>query len=266
MLTQEHTTMHATSPRILSALSTLLLAGVLGMAATPVQAGDWFGSKTVAGSGNPSSVKRELAPFHGIAVDLHGKIELVQGNAESVVVEADDNHLPLIETVVTNGQLRIRTLKGFNLPGSAKLKVTVHMRNIDKLSMAGSADMTAARLSSPKLASNIAGSGTITIKDLQSDDLSVSIAGSGRFEAQGTAKAMDVSIAGSGDVSAAKLSTQDATVSIAGSGDAVVWVRKALSVSIAGSGDVRYYGEGNLREASTMGSGRVKQLGASPPV
>ena len=94
----------------------------------------------------------------------------------------------------------------------------------------------------------------------------MSIAGSGSFEAQGTAKAMDVSIAGSGDVSTAKLSTQDVKISIAGSGDAIVWVRKALSVSIAGSGEVRYYGEGNLREASTMGSGRVKQLGATPPV
>ena len=258
--------MHSTSPRILSAFSALLVAGVLGMAVTPVYAGDWFGGKTVAGSGKASSVKRELAPFHGVALDTHGKIELIQGNTESVVVEADDNHLPLIETVVTNGQLRIRTAKGFNLPGSAKVKVTVYMRNIDKLSLAGSADLTAARLLSPKLAGNIAGLGTITIKELQSDDLAISIAGSGRFEAQGTAKALDVSIAGSGDVSTAKLSTQDATVSIAGSGDAVLWVRKALSVSIAGAGEVRYYGEGNLREASTMGSGRVKQLGTSPPV
>jgi hypothetical protein len=262
----EHATMHSTRPRILSAISALLLAGALGMAVTPAHAGDWFGGKSVAGSGKASSVKRELTPFHGVAVDIQGKIELIQGNTEGVVLEADDNLLPLIETVVTNGQLRIRTVKGVNLSGSPKIKVTVHMRNIDKLSLAGSADLTAARLTSPKLAGNIAGSGTITIQDLQSDDLSVSIAGSGRFEAQGTAKAMDVSIAGSGDVSTAKLSTQDATVSIAGSGDAVVWVRKALSVSIAGSGEVRYYGEGNLREASTMGSGRVKQLGASPPV
>lgn len=253
-------------PRILSALSALALAGVLGLMVSPAQAGDWFGGKTMAGSGNASSAKRELAPFHGVAVDLHGKVELIQGNTEGVVVEADDNLLPYIETVVRNGQLRIRTAKGINLPGNAKIKITVHARNIDSLSLAGSADLTAARLASPKLTGSIAGSGSITIKELQSDDLSVSIAGSGRFEAQGVAKAMDVSIAGSGDVSTAKLSTQDAKVSIAGSGDALLWVRKGLSVSIAGSGDVRYYGEGALRDASTMGSGRVKQLGATPPV
>lgn len=266
MPTKKANTMHNTRPRILSTIPALVLAGALGLMVSPAHAGDWFGGKTVAGSGIAGSVKRELAPFHDISVSLHGRIELIQGNTEGVVVEADDNLLPLIETVVSGGQLRIRTAKGVNLPGNAKIKVTVHVRNIDKLSLAGSADLTAARLASPKLAGSIAGSGSITIKDLQSDDLSVSIAGSGSFDAQGNAKAMDVSIAGSGDVSTAKLSTQDVKVSIAGSGDATVWARKALSVSIAGSGEVRYYGEANLRDASTRGSGRVKQLGATPPV
>jgi hypothetical protein len=106
----------------------------------------------------------------------------------------------------------------------------------------------------------------LTIKDLQSDSLSVSIAGSGRFEAQGTAAVMDVSIAGSGDVIAPRLSAQDVNVNIAGSGDATVWARKALSVSIVGSGNVRYYGDATRGNSSTMGSGRVKQLGSSPPV
>lgn len=258
--------MQTSYPRILSAITSLLLAGVLCLAITPVHAADWFGNKTVTGSGKPSSAKRELAPFNSIAVDLHGKIELIQGNTEGVVVEADDNLLPLIETVVSNGQLRIGTVKGMNLPGSAKIQVTVYARNVDTLSLSGSADLTAARLSTSKLAGNIAGSGSIKIKDLQSDNLTVSIAGSGSFEAQGIAKTMKVNIAGSGDVNTAKLSTQDAKVSIAGSGDATLWVRQALSVSIAGSGDVRYYGEGTLRNASTMGSGSVKQLGTAPPV
>ena len=258
--------MHATAPRILSTLSSLVLIGATVLTAAPAQAGDWFGSKTVAATGRTSSVNRELAPFHHIAVNLQGKIELIQGNTEGAVVEGDENHLPLVETTVTNGKLNIRLAKGVALPSNAKIKVTVHVRNVDSLSLSGSGDLSAARLSAPKLASSIAGSGTITITDLQSDDLKVSISGSGSFEAQGAAKAMAVSIAGSGDVSTSKLSVQEVKVSIAGSGDAILWVRQALSVSIAGSGDVRYYGEGTLRNASTMGAGSVKQLGNAPPV
>ena len=156
--------------------------------------------------------------------------------------------------------------KGVSLSGKSKIKVTVNVRNINSLAVTSSADISAERLQSPKLAGSIAGSGKIMIKDLQSDDLSISIAGSGRFEAQGVAKSLDVNIAGSGDVSTAKLSTQDAKVSIAGSGDATLWVLKGLSVSIVGSGLVRYYGDGTLRGSSTVGSGRVKQLGSAPPV
>lgn len=258
-----HTTVHTA---LASVLSLLALAGALALPSAPAQASWEFGTKNVVGSGHASSVRRDLAAFHEIGVNLPAKIELVQGDSEAIVIEADDNLLPLIETVVTNGELTIRPVKGVNLKGNSRIKITLNVRNVDKLSLASSADVSAARLTAAKLASSIAGSGRITIQDLQSDTLSVSIAGSGRFEAQGAAKTMDANIAGSGDISASKLSAHDVKISIAGSGDATVWVRKGLTVSIAGSGNVRYYGEGALRDSSTMGSGHVKQMGSAPPV
>lgn len=259
-------TLHSTTRRNFSSiLSALAVVALLSPAVSPAQGWE-FGAKTVAGSGHASSAKRELAAFHEIAVSLPCKIELVQGNSEGVAIEADDNLLPLIETVIKGGELSIRPVKGIKLSGNTTIRITVYARTVDNLSLSSSANLTAARLVSPKLVGSIAGSGRITIKDLQSDALSISIAGSGRFEAQGAAKAMEVDIAGSGDVSVAKLSVQDVKVSIAGSGDANLWVRKSLTVSIAGSGDVRYYGEGTLRDSSIMGSGRVKQVGSAPPV
>lgn len=259
--------MHTHSRSSLASIfSALALLGVLAVSSAPAQASWVFGSKTVTGSGHASSVQRELVAFHEIAVSLPAKLVLVQGNTESIAIETDDNLLPLIETVVKNGELIIRAVKGVNLSNNTPIKITVNVRNVDGLSLASSAEVSAARLMAPKLSNSIAGSGRITIKDLQCDELSVSIAGSGRFEAQGAAKAMEVDIAGSGDVVVPKLSVQDATVSIAGSGDATLWVRKGLTVSIAGSGNVRYYGEGTLRDASLMGSGRVRQMGSAPPV
>jgi len=253
-------------PAIATGFSALLVACLLAVAPAPAHAWDLLGNKAVVGSGQVSSVQRDLAPFHQIAVDLPCKVELVQGTSEAVAIEADDNLLPLIETVVKNGQLTIKPAKGVNLSSRSNIRLTVHVRTVDGLSLAGSADLSATRLVSPKLSTSIAGSGSMAIKDLQSDALSVSIAGSGRFEAQGTAAVMDVSIAGSGDVKAPRLSAREVNVNIAGSGDATVWARKALSVSIVGSGDVRYYGDATRSDTSTLGSGRVKQLGISPPV
>ena len=238
---------------------------MLGFA--PAQANAWnlFTDKTVAGSGHTAMEKRELATFQKIAVELPCKVELVQGSSENITIEADDNFLPLIETAVSNGQLTIRATKGTALSSRGTIRMTVNARRIEGLAVAGSAELSAVRLQSPKLAGDIAGSGTITIKDLQNEDLSISIAGSGRFEAHGASTTMDISIAGSGDVRAARLSAQNVSVSIAGSGDATLWVRKTLTVSIAGSGNVQYYGEGSAWETSTAGSGKVKHMGTTPP-
>lgn len=251
--------------RISTVLSSLVVGFVILTVAFPTQAWDFFSGKTVAGSGHVVKEQRTLAPFHKVSVDLPTVVELVQGDTEDVQIEADDNLLPLIETQVINGQLRIQVAKGFNFPRPSKIRLTVNARQVDSLAVRGSADLSVAHLQASKLESSIAGSGHITIRDLHSRDLSVSIAGSGNFEAQGTAATMDVSIAGSGDVRTPLLSTQKTSVSIAGSGDATVWVRQALSVSIAGSGGVRYYGEGILQESSITGSGRVRQIAGNPP-
>jgi hypothetical protein len=259
--------MHTRARRV-AALSILVWGGSLILGFTPARANAWnlFTDKTITGSGHVATEKRELATFQKIAVDLPCKVALVQGSSENVTIEADDNLLPRIETVVRNGQLTIRAAKGMAITSRSTIRVTVNARTIEGLAVAGSAELSAARLQSPKLAGDIAGSGSISIKGLQNEELSVSIAGSGRFEAQGASTTMDVSIAGSGDIRAARLSVQNVNVSIAGSGDATLWVRKTLTVSIAGSGNVQYYGEGSSRETSAAGSGRVKHMGTTPPM
>lgn len=148
-------------PRVVAGLSAPPVADLLGLAVVPAQAWDLLGHKTVIGSGNASSVKRKLAPFHHIAVDLLCKVELVQDASEAVAIVADDNLLPLIETVVKNGRLTIVPAKGVNQPNRTSIQLTVHARTVDGLSLADSADLLATRLQSPKLASSIAGSGNV---------------------------------------------------------------------------------------------------------
>ena len=251
--------------RALTAFPALLLTCVLALGATQVQALEFLGKKVVTGSGQAASVKRELSPFHQISISLPGTVELVQGSSENIVIDADDNLLPLIETVVKSGELNIRAIKGVSLAHGGKIRITLNARSIEALSVAGSCELASARLQSPAFKGEIAGGGSITVQDLQSDNVAVSIAGSGRFEVRGAAKAMDISIAGSGDVVAPRFSVQDVNISIAGSGKTTVWARNSLSISITGTGDVYYYGETTAKEKSIDGSRRIKKLGTAPP-
>ncbi len=243
----------------------LLAAFTFSLAGTPAHAADWnwgFG-KSISGSGTIKSETRNVTGFTGIGLSLPAYVDVRQGNSESVVVETDDNLLPLVETVVEDGKLKIRSLeKNTNLK-TKNMKITVNVKTIESLSVAGSGDIRSDALKTGNLKVSIAGSGDIHLKSLESDYLKVSISGSGDFSAGGKANTLEASIAGSGDLKAEKLLANAVKVSIAGSGSAGFWAKDTLKSSIAGSGDVTYYGDAQV-SSSVAGSGSVKRLGAAP--
>lgn len=249
---------------IASRLSRFLpIIAVAGLLAAPAHAWDWGWGKSVKGSGVTKTETRSVNDFSEISVSIPAKVEVVQGNSESVIVEGDDNIVPLVETVVESGRLKIRFAEK-NMSVSTKLlKVTVNAKTIEGLSVAGSGDIHAAKVQSAKLKVSIAGSGDAYITSLDTDTLKVSIAGSGSFSAGGKAKTVETSVSGSGDLKIGKLESNSVKVSIAGSGDATVWAKEALKVSVAGSGDVKYYGDAKVSQ-SVAGSGSVKRLGTAP--
>ena len=241
----------------------LAMAGVLAFAVAPAAAWEWgFGSK-VSGSGIIKSEVRNVSGFTGISLSVPAKAEIIQGGSEGVSIETDENILPLVETIVDNGTLKIR-FKDRNMSVSTKtFKVTINAKTIESLSVAGSGDVNVAKLQTGKLKTSIAGAGDVRILALDVDSLVVSIAGSGDFSAGGKANSVEAKIAGSGDIKIEKLAANNVKISIAGSGDARVWAKDTLTISVAGSGDVAYYGDAKVSQ-SVAGSGSVKRLGNAP--
>ncbi|MGJ9418854.1 head GIN domain-containing protein [Massilia sp. CMS3.1] len=246
---------------------TLLAACIAGSlaATTHVAAAPWdWGGEQVQGSGRIVKQVRQVGNFNGLSLGLAGHVELRIGNTEGVTIEADDNLLPLIETVVEDGMLKIRAnRRNLNLK-SASIRVVVQARSIERLALGGSGSIDADALRARKLDIDLGGSGSIKLKGVESDAMAVSLGGSGDLQAaRGTIGELTVSIGGSGDVDLGRVQANSASVTIAGSGEATVWPRNALSATIAGSGDVNYYGDPQVSK-STIGSGGVRRMGASP--
>ena len=143
------------------ALSTLAAAALAG-AAVPSLAASWsFGGERVEGNGSIKRQARQVANFTGLALEVPGKLELRMGERESVSIETDDNVLPLIETVVENGTLKIRPSKrNLNLR-TKNLKIVVNARQIERLALGGSGSVDADRLRAPRLNIDLGGSGGI---------------------------------------------------------------------------------------------------------
>jgi len=211
-----------------------------------------------------------LAPpvsgFNGIRLAVPGKMEVIQGNTESIAIEGPEEDLAKIEAVVDSGVLVIRTRERntkWSSTWGPKFRLTAHVKQLEQLAISGSGDIFAQSLRTPSIKLAISGSGDIKVPSLDAQKTVVAISGSGDVLVGGKTGSIESHISGSGTVKAERLDSQKATVSISGSGDAVLWARESLQVKIAGAGDVRYYGDPTV-EKRIAGSGKVKRLGLAP--
>ena len=250
--------------RALRHLVLAMSAIAFAMPASQVAASSSWSSEKVQGNGNIKKQARELGHFTGVSLALPAQMELRMGNTESISIETDDNLLPLIETVIEDGTLKIRPNKrNLNL-NSKTMKIVLQAKDVSRVALGGSGSIDADALKGGKLQFDLGGSGSISVKGVESDSMSVNVGGSGKLKTGGGwTKQLSVSIGGSGDVDVGQVKAKDGSVSVAGSGEATVAVSDALSVTIAGSGDVNYYGDPKVSK-SVVGSGGVKRAGAMP--
>lgn len=248
--------------RVVMAAALVACAAPLTMAvAGPM---DWAGGARVQGSGKIVKQTRALAHFTGVNLNVPGDMVLRLGSTESITIETDDNVLPLIESVIEDGVLRIRPVKRNTNLHTRNMKIVVVAKEIDRLALSGSGSIDSDALKGRKLQFDIGGSGSINVKGMEADAVAVSLGGSGDLKSgAGKAASMSVSIGGSGDVDVGKVQSGDVSVSVAGSGEAIVWASKGLSVTIAGSGDVNYYGDPKISQ-SVVGSGDITRMGSAP--
>lgn len=217
---------------------------------------------TVIGSGHVISETRTVSGFHGVTLSGSGDVAVTQGDTEGLVIDAEDNILPLIESTVQDGILHLG-FKPHTGSVSFKKPVIFHLavKTLDKMLIEGSGDIHAASLSTDKLNVEVPGSGDVSVDHLKADAVKVDVKGSGDVKFAGEGKTQKISLDGSGDYEAKDFKTDDTTLQINGSGDSQVWANTSLSVEINGSGDVGYVGTPKLKK-SVNGSGGVHALTA----
>jgi len=258
------TTLHR---RLLGAFTLAAAAAVLipALNPAPALAAGWsFGkSDQVQGSGNLKRENRQVAGFKGLAMALPGQVEVRTGSSEGLSIETDDNLLPLIETVVEDGTLKIRNKNKVNIR-TRNLKIVVQTRGLDRLALAGSGSIDADRVAGSRVQFDVGGSGNIQAGKLDAETIAVNLGGSGDLKVnEGSARKLSASIGGSGTIDMTRVRLDAASVNLAGSGSATLWVQKTLDMTVAGSGNVDYYGDPQVSK-TVLGSGSARRLGPAP--
>ncbi len=186
---------------------------------------------------------REVQDFEEVAMEGHGDLIIVQGDAETLEIEADEELLPKLKTEVRGRRLVLgyRNWWDWLTPpwGGPPIHYTVTMKTVRGVVISGSGTVTAGEIRTDDLRLEMSGSGRGTIDRLDAETLGMRVSGSGRLEVGGgQVREQEITISGSGSLHAEELISEEADVRISGSGNIRLHAEKTLNVHISGSGEV----------------------------
>ena len=213
--------------------------------------------QVVVGSSNIISQEKQLSAYDRIEVLGSYDVIFTDGEVGKIRIKAPDNILPLIQTEVSDGLLRIDTGKSrYKVKEPIIIYVPVDSR-LKQVVIKGSADIyTEKNLETKALEVDVYGSGDVRLQ-VDASSLALKIDGSGDIRVDGKTDNLSININGSGDVDTSKLTAEKAAISISGAGDVSAYVTEDVDVSIAGSGDVTIKGNPKKIKQKINGSGRV---------
>jgi hypothetical protein len=216
--------------------------------------------KRIDGNGKLISQQRQTGEATRIHTISNFDVDITQGSAFSLQVEADENLLPYIITEIKDGVLEVRTQEGVNLHSVNKIKVHLMVTKLESVDLTGSGNVTGIDSFSgaDHLKLDIEGTGNISLA-VNTPSIDASIAGTGDITLSGQTRDAAIDIAGVGNYKAENLKAENVKVSIAGSGDAKLFASTTLDIDIAGSGNIYYHGSPSITQR-IAGSGTIKQL------
>jgi hypothetical protein len=216
----------------------------------------------IVGEGPVVTETRHEPPFQGLSVSVPAEAYFTQSPGYNITLEAQQNILDEIETIVQDNVLKIRFRHpGVRIRNSEKIIVRVTGPEARVLEMNGSGSLQVDGTINPAtLNLYVSGSGNIDVDDIQSNTIKTIISGSGRIGVNsGSANEEEITISGSGFIDMSEVVVKDADTRISGSGTMEVYTTHTLKAKISGSGTVYYKGNPTI-SSQISGSGSVVRL------
>ncbi|MEO8415562.1 MAG: head GIN domain-containing protein [Ginsengibacter sp.] len=237
-----------------------LLIAVFALLSVNAFAQKW---EKIKGNGHIKKETREVSNFTSLASQGSMDVKITYGNSNSIVVEADENLLPYIETTVENGKLFIRPKKNVNLQSGSKMIVHVSMTKMNSVQLSGSGNISGSGAFTNDATTDVgvSGSGNLSLNFDTFKDLDLSISGSGNIDLKGNAtNSINAKVSGSGNIDCSDISSNDVDAKLSGSGNIKVYAKNSIDAKISGSGNVFYKGEAPKISSKVVGSGKVLKM------
>lgn len=185
----------------------------------------------VKGSGDAASEKRDVTGFKGVDVSSSFQVEITAQKDFSVTVEADDNILPLIETEVRGGVLRIECSR--RVSPKTPMKIIISAPDIENIETSGAAN--------------------VTLNSIKNSGLNIDSSGASKILVTGETTKLVVDVSGATKIDAEGLVSENAVIDTSGASHVSVNVLNSLRTDASGASKITY--SGSPRELNTKKSG-----------
>jgi hypothetical protein len=144
-----------------------------------------FNFQTIEGSGKIATESREVAGFERVEVCCGMELFLIQGNTESLKIEADDNLMDDIATSVVGNRLEIkyREMNNVSYQPSKAVKLYLTVKDLRGVSISGGGYFETETISSESFDLALSGGSDAQIGVLTTGNVDVNISGGGKLEA-----------------------------------------------------------------------------------
>ena len=213
------------------------------------------GETQITGSGRVVSEARRIGRFARLAIDGPVDVVIRQGAHRSLVIEAEDNIMPLVRATTERGMLSLDTKGAFRTRTGIKAVLTVP--SLERVDINASGDVRFDGWNARDIALVIGGSGDIELGG-EVANVRALIRGSGDIDLAPTRVSyVDADIDGSGVIRMGSLRKLDATID--GSGSIQAGVVGELDAVLNGSGEIIYRSADRVLRMERNGSGRIAQ-------
>ena len=224
----------------------LFAAAFFAMASLSAKA-QKYNSETIEGNGHLTTREVPVSSFESLKASGVYELKLLQGDKESVKIEADENLQPYFNVHNEGSQLVIdmKELKNKNLKNKNKMRVYVTFRKLKELNISTVGSVNAER-------------------ELSFGDLEIKNASVGKVDLRLSANTVKLDNSSVGSVVlAGKAQNANFKNSGVGSLDAGSFVVQTLNIENSGVGGATVNAEKELKVKDNM-LGRVKNKGAAP--
>jgi hypothetical protein len=194
----------------------------------------------VNGDGNVVTETRNVGDFDQVRGTNGLDVFLTEGTENKVMIEADENLQPIIETEVRDGKLIITTLE--NIGRSKAKKVHITYTNLTAIEASSGADVEGRSVVKSQSLSLSASSGSDLKVEIFSQDVTAQTSSGADITVSGKAANLYAQASSGSDLNAKNLLVATCEAKASSGADITVHVKERLATEASSGGDINYYG------------------------